>query len=564
MKYFSFETTSIKRVFQVSARGLLTYACGFLILAMSNPMLSNTPRDQPSAVRFARGQRGMVATGSPEATAAALRILSSGGNAIDAAAAAHLALMVTDPANTSLGGRTQILLSLKDGKVIAIDGATRSPATIPRLKRNEDRKGFAVAPVPGNLAALDEMVRKYGRLKLADVLQPSIELAENGFRVTPRLAAAWSRAREALLENAGAAQNFLKPDGSAYKAGEVFVQPRLTRVLRRIADSGVDAFYRGDIADEIARDFKRHAGFVRKHDLANYRPIDGVVVRTNYRGYQVAAAGGRAWGDTLIEMLNIMEQFSINSPASTAEEVEITARVIAQAFEDRPQEIGTLKPKKNGYSLATLSSRQFADNRAALIKRMIQSSQPPAESNAQPDEHDTTHLSVMDAEGNAVALTTSIGPSFGSRVATPELGFLYAHSYRMRADPQPETRDETEMTPTIVFEAAKPMMVIGAAGSERIPSAILQVISNVVDRSYSLEQAISAPRLLALGRNLRMQSGFSSSIIETLSSRGFKIESLASDSSVHLGLVHAVRFDRATKEYFGAVDPGSDGAAGGP
>lgn len=546
----------MKRLFQFSV-------C-FLALLIVNPMLSYTTKSQGPTGRFARSRRGMVATGTPQATAAALKILNSGGNAIDAAAAAHLALMVTDPANTSIGGRAQILLSLKDGRVIAIDGATQSPATVTPLKHDEDRQAYAVAPVPGNLAALDEMVRKYGKLKLSDVLQPSIELAEHGFKVSPRLAVAWSRTRDALRENPGAAQNFLKPDGSAYEAGEVFVQPKVARVLRRIAASGVDAFYRGEIADEIARDFKRNGGFIRKQDLKNYHAIPGVVVRTDYRGFQVAAAGGRAWGDTLVEMLNILEHFSITSDQSSAQHVEIVARVIAQAFEDRPQEIGTLKPKKDGYSLATLSSPQFADNRAALIKRMMQASEPPAESTAQPDEHDTTHLSVMDAEGNAVALTTSIGPSFGSRVATPELGFLYAHSYRMRADPKPKTRDETEMTPTIVFKADKPVIVIGAAGSERIPSAILQVISNVIDRNYSFDQAVAAPRVLALGRKLRLQPGFSTSIVETLSGRGFQIESLAPDCSVHLGLVHAVQFDLAAKEYLGAVDPCSDGQANGP
>lgn len=534
---------------------------------IANPMpknIANRPKNEPAITRLARGDRGMIATGSPEATAAALKIMKAGGNAVDAAAAAHLALMVSDPANTSLGGRAQILLSLKDGRIIAIDGATRAPAMLTRLKSDKDRTGYAVAPVPGGLAALDEMVRKYGRLKLSDILQPAIELAEHGFKVTPRLAVAWSRSRQDLLENPGAAQNFLKPDGSAYKAGETFVQPRLARVLRRVAASGVDVLYRGEIAGEIARDFKRNHGFVRKADLSNYSAIPGVVVRTNYRAFEVAAAGGRAWGDTLIEMLNTLEHFAINSQEPDAEQVEITARVIAQAFEDRPQEIGTLKPKKNGYALATLSSRKFADDRAALIKRMMQLSQPPAESSAQPDEHDTTHLSVMDAEGNAVALTTSIGPSFGSRVATPELGFLYAHSYRMRADPTPEARDETEMTPTIVFQENRPVIVIGAAGSERIPSAILQVISNVIDHNYSLDQAVNTPRILALGRNLRLQAGFSSSIVATLRSRGFHIEILEPDCAMHLGLVHAVRFDASSKEYFGAVDPCSDGEAAGP
>src|SRR5215813_11363830 len=545
------------RAFQISVWCLIVFLSG-------NRIFSTTSSREKSPMRFAQSHRGMVATGSPEATDVALKILESGGNAVDAAAAAHLALMVTDPANTSLGGRTQILLSLKDGRVIAIDGATKSPGIVKPLKRNEDRQRYAIAPVPGNLAALDEIVRKYGRLKFPTLLQPSIELAEHGFTVTPRLAAAWSKARESLLEDVGAAHNFLKPDGSAYKTGDVFVQPRLGQVLRRIALSGVDDFYHGDIADEIARDFKRNGGFVRKQDLSNYRAIPGVVVRTDYRGFHVATAGGRGWGDTLAEMLNTLEHFTMSSAEPTGQQVEIMARVIAQALADRLQEIGTLKPKRNGYSLATLSSRQFAAKRASLIKQMMQSSETPTSSSVRAEEHDTTHLSVMDVEGNAVALTTSIGPSFGAKVATAELGFLYAHSYKMRADPTPNTRDETEMTPTIVLEATTPMIVIGAAGSERIPSAILQVISNVIDRGYSLEQSVTAPRLFALGRNLKMQPGFHSSVIKALSSRGFQIESLAPDFSVHLGLVHAVQYDPKSKNYFGAVDPGSDGRASGP
>src|SRR5215510_6377612 len=181
------------------------------------------PQSAVAPAKFARGRHGMIATGSPYATAAAAQILAAGGNAIDASAAAHLVLMVVDPANTSLGGRTQILLRLRDGRVIPIDGATQIPAGVTPLSRaNEERLGYSVVPVPGNLAALAEMVSKYGKLKWANVLRPAIMLAEQGFRVPPRLAATWASAREALRSNPGAAQNFLKPDGSAYQTGEVF------------------------------------------------------------------------------------------------------------------------------------------------------------------------------------------------------------------------------------------------------------------------------------------------------------------------------------------------------
>ncbi len=552
-------------------RALQFGICCFLILVIARPYLADKPAPKLKT-RFATSRDGMVATGSPEATSAALKILRAGGNAIDAAAAAHAALMVTDPANTSLGGRAQILLRLRDGRVIALDGATQTPASVTSLKSQEDRRGYAVAPVPGNLAVLSEIVRRYGKLKLADVLQPAIELAEKGFRVRPRLAALWVRYRDALLNDPGAAQNFLKSDGSPYEAGEIFVQPRLARVLRQVAESGVAIFYKGEIAEVIAKDHKRRNGFITRRDLAEYRVRPGVVVRTSYHGHQIVSGGGRAWGNTLVQMLNILENFSMNSGEVTAEQLEIIAHVISQALEDRPQEIGTLKPKVDGYSLATLSSRRFAKSRAALIKQKLRSSSAvPATGNntqgaqVQPkEEHDTTHLSVMDSEGNSVSLTTSIGPSFGARVATLELGFLYAHSYRMRSDPTPGNRDATEMTPTIVFRRGQPRLVIGAAGSERIPTAILQVISNVIDRGYTLERAVSAPRVFSLKGKLRMQPGFPAPLVQALSARGFQIETLAADFSQHLGLVHAVRYNPVTKEFIGAVDPGSDGSAEGP
>src|SRR5215468_4047780 len=501
------------------------------------PHSQAAPQPETSAAKFARNHYGMVATGSPYATAAAVRMLEAGGNAMDAAAAAHLALMVVDPANTSLGGRAQILLRLSDGRVIPIDGATQTPAGVTPLSRaDEDRLGYTVAPVPG-------------------------KLAEQGFKVPPRLAATWARVSEALRSNPGAAQNFLKPDGSAYQMGEVFRQPRLAQVLRQLAASGAEAFYRGPIADAIAGDVERHGGFIRKQDLENYRAQPGGVVRTTYRGYEVAAAGGRAWGDTLVEMLNILDQFPIGHNAPTGQEIEILARVMSQALTDRPQEIGSLKPKKDGFPLATLSSRQFGVERAALIKRQLLT---PGGPQRQGERHDTTHLSVIDEAGNTVALTTSIGPSFGSGMATPELGFLYAHSYRMRADPTPGSRDETEMTPTILFRDNKPALAIGAAGSELIPTAILQIISNLVDRGYTLEQAFSAPRVFCLDRRLRVQAGFPAALSDYLRARGFELEQATPDSTFHFGLAQAVQYAPTTGEYFGAADPQADGSAAGP
>ncbi len=506
----------------------------------------------------------MASTGSSHATAAARGILAAGGNAVDAAAAAHFALMVVDPANASLGGRVQILLRLKDGTVAAIDGATQAPRGIPSLAASEKpREGYAVVPVPGNLAALNEMTGRYGRLPLATIMQPAIALAQEGFEVLPRQAATWARLSDRLLPNSASRACFLKPDGSIPAAGERFSQPQLARVLSEIAEHGAARFYTGRIADLIAEDMKRSGGFIDKRDLASYRPLPGTVVRTSYRGYEVISAGGRAWGDTLVEMLNILERFSPPSESPTVAELEVLARIMDQALQDRPQEIGTLRPKADGTPLATLSSREFALRRAREITRLLGTATGnPPQNPRRP--HDTTHLSVIDGEGNAVALTTSIGPSFGARVATPELGFLYAHSYRMRADPAAQARDETEMTPTLLLRAGRPVLAIGAAGSERIPTAILQVVSNIVDRGYSLARAVAAPRIFCYQERVRLQPGFAPEISAALAARGFRLLEESNDPPAHLGLVHAVSYDPTTGDYFGAADLLYDGTADGP
>ena len=170
----------------------------------------------------------------------------------------------------------------------------------------------------------------------------------------------------------------------------------------------------------------------------------------------------------------------------------------------------------------------------------------------------------MDKEGNAVSQTTSIGPSFGSRVATPELGFLYAHSYRMKADPTPGARDETEMTPTILSRNGRPFLAIGAAGSERIPTAILQVIVNVIDRGMPLDKAVAAPRIFAIGNLLLLNSGVPTTIADGMRRRGYDVQLGGQDFRQHLGIVQAVLYDARTGIFSGAADPAYDGIASGP
>ena len=317
------------------------------------------------------------------------------------------------------------------------------------------------------------------------------------------------------------------------------------------------------MAQEIARDVSSNGGYTRVEDLQNYKALPGVLVRAHYRGTEILTVGGNAWGDTLAEMLNILDRFPVQHGSSTVQEIELLARIMSQALDDRPQEIGSLKPKANGFALSKLSSPEFAKKRADGIAADIKAGRQ-MRSGEIGEQGDTTHLAVIDAEGNAVSLTTSIGPTFGSRVVSPQLGFFYAHSYRMIADPKPNQRDETEMSPSIVLRDGKPIMVIGAAGSERIPTAILQVISNVIDRGWTLEHAVGAPRIFTYANSLRMQTGLPAQFATTLQQRGFKVDVLPPGDPRHLGIVHGVAFDPVTKLYSGVAEPSFYGSAAGP
>ena len=524
--------------------------------------------EEESFGQAARSTRGMVVASTPAATRAGAEVLGAGGNAVDAAVAAAFALMVSDPAMTSIGGRSQILIYLKNGRVAGIDGATQQPAGVPPLKEKEDRAGYQTVPIPGNPAALLHAHKLYGKLPRERVLAPAIRLAEEGFAVTPRIGEIWEEERRRFEGDAGARAHYLKADGSAFGAGDSYRNPAIGKLLRALAARGPDALYRGERAKLIAADAAAHGGWLREEDLARFAPQDGAVVRMQYREYEVLTLGRHAWGNTLAEMLNILAEFPALKDVASAQEMELVARVIAQSLQDRPQALGTLAPKKDGLALDMLSSREFARERAERI-RAARQAEPQRTGGEAPrdnrEDHDTTHLSVMDAEGNAVALTTSIGPRFGARVASPQLGFFYAHSYRMRSSPEPGARDHTEMTPTIVLHKGKPVLVIGAAGSERIPGAILQVLSNVLDRGMSLREAVRAPRVFSAdAKRVRLLEETPAAVQAALRGRGFDLELVPREPRRHLGIVHAAARDSRTGEFTGAADPVYDGAASGP
>jgi len=292
-------------------------------------------------------------------------------------------------------------------------------------------------------------------------------------------------------------------------------------------------------------------GLVREDDLAHYRTFPGKILEGDYRGYKILSRGDPCDGGSTIEILHILEHCSIGElrPGDA-----LTLHLLAQAIhighadEYLPDWLQTSK------ALAARRVREIDRKKALPV---------PVRPKETHDEGETTHLSVADGDGNLVSLTQSIGPAFGSKVVHPELGFFYAYSYDMNDDPIPLQREKTSQSPTIVLNQGKPFLILGSAGSSRIPASIVQTILNVIDFKMTLEQAIAWPRVFLAGPELRMEAaGIPAAVFPKLEALGYQLRPYAG-IDVYFGRVHAIHIDSGTKSMFGAADPRGYGASGG-
>lgn len=498
--------------------------------------------------RMAAGTQYMVAAPTPEAVEAGRTVLAGGGNAIDAAAAAAAALWVTDPAMASVGGRAQILIRLADGSLVGIDGATQAP-----LRLGEPATighGYGTSPVPGAPAAIQSMLEEYGTLSWEEILAPAIRLAEEGFILQEDIPEALNRYGESLWLYPGTREHFLKADGSPYSVGELFRQPTLGRTLRVLSQEGARALYEGALADAMVADMEANGGLVHHDDLAQYRPLEGPVVHGDYRGFEIMARGGNCDGASVIQMLQMLEHFDLGSYEITDPEyIHILAQTLYLANRERhgPDSIQTSKAH------AAELVRGMDLGRAFSMKRQ----------GGTPRSGETNHLSVVDAQGNAVALTQSIGNSFGSKVVNPELGFFYAYSYDMNDDPVPLQREWTSQSPTILTKDGELFFSLGSAGSNRIPGSIVRTVTNVIDHGMTLEEALAARRWYIFNDELRIEGeGLPDSVKGALEAMGYRLNLYPSPDG-YFARVHAILVDPDTGLLTGGSDPRDHGGAGG-
>ena len=580
-------------------------------------------RVEPTTNQVARSSRGMVVAAQPLATAAGVEMLERGGNAADAAVAAAFAVSVVEPSMNSIGGRTQILVRTPGGDFHGIDATTQAPDTYDPDTAPQAGYGYPTVGVPGVVAGLTRLLAEHGTLPLATVMEPAIQYAAQGFTLLPGEAARQASATEPLEESEGASLYYLKPDGSPYEAGERLVQGDLAMVLRRIASGGADAFYRGEIAEAIAADIEGAGGHVTSASLASYRAEDARVVRGSYRGHELVGTFTPAAGAMTIGILQIIENFDM-AEADEVTWAAVVGQALALGFEAARTHRGpdawqlltsrewaseqaervrlpVMAEATMGWEPATAPwlspepaiipwlptgperpdmpgggagpATWFTADRAAILPRARPA---PGYLPGPDDQGHTTHLSTTDAGGMAVALTQTIGPAMGSKIATPGLGFLYAATlggYLGRLEPGERAR--SNISPLMVFDGSDPMLVLGAAGGARIVSAVVQAVCRVVDQGLSLPEALAAARVHPMQGFLNSpgsESGFqmetspgigwSPDVIAELRELGFAVQEVPRAGA--FGRIHGISYDAATSTWTGAADPDWEGSAAAP
>lgn len=522
----------------------------------------------------------MVVSNNSLASEAGAEIMRRGGNAVDAAVATGFALAVTYPVAGNIGGGGFMVIRMTDGRVASIDYREVAPLASTRnmyldsAGNRTDRSlvGHLASGVPGAVAGMAEALAKYGTMPLRDVIQPALRLAGEGFLVDSSLWRSLQGDSALVTRFSGAAVFY--PGGPPIAPGARLVQSDLARTLRRIAEGGTRAFYEGETADLIVAEMKRGGGIITKEDLTRYRPIWREPLRSTYRGYSlIGMPPASSGGTTMFQALNILETFDPIPAFNSASYKHVLAESFRRAFIDRNTKL--CDPAFCNVPVAQLTSKTYAQTLAQTIDANHATRTPPVASG--PSGTHTTHYSVVDANGNAVATTTTLNGGYGSGVYVAGAGFFLNNEMDDLAvapgQPnmfglvegeqnavQPGKRPLSSMSPTIVLDQrGKLLLVAGAAGGPTIITGTMQVILNVIDHRMNLADAMRAPRMhhQAWPDSIRFEmNGFSTAVADSLASMGHGLYRTRALTNVNAIM-------RVRGGYEGVVEPrGSGGAVG--
>ena len=550
----------------------------------------------PASTHPVRAQHAMVVTVHQLASQVGVEILRAGGNAVDAAVAVGFALAVVHSPAGNIGGGGFMLIRMADGKTNFLDYREKAPAAATRdmyldpsgnVIPGASEIGYKSIGVPGSVAGMTYAEQKYGKLPLKQVMAPAIKLAREGFSLT------WEEAdwmHDQYLAKSPESHRVFQRNGNYYKAGEIFQQPDLARTLERIA-ANPDDFYHGSLAREIAAAMQKGGGLITADDLAHYEVKEREPVRGTYRGFEVISSPPPSSGGTvLIESLNILEGYNLARMQNrSAESIHFIVEAFRRAFMDRADFMGD--PDFSRVPVAQLIDKKYANawresidpahaSPSKELKRPGIFSQLETYASAHPaapphEGNHTTHYSVIDEQGNAVAVTTTINDWFGSRVTADGLGFLLNDEMDdFSAKPGvpnsdgliqgsanaigPGKRPLSSMTPTIVVHNGKTAMILGSPGSSKIITTVANVLLGVVDYGLNLQEALDAPRFHNqwLPDVVNVEKTLSPDTQNLLRSMGYKIQIGlgAGDSDAYWSDAECIAVDEKSGQRMGSTD----------
>lgn len=504
-------------------RNSVTATLLFLLSACAPKIALSPAALEAQKTHFASGSRYAIASPGTATGLAAKRVLDQGGNLIDAAVAASFAVSVERPQSTGLGGGGFMVFKLAGQKdVLAIDFREQAPLLAheemyldakKEVVKNLSTDGVKAAAVPGLVAGLFEIHQKYGKLPLATVMAPAIELAEQGFEVYPHLADALKERRDVLAQYEGSKKIFLRADGQALQKGDVLKQPDLARTLREISAKGKEGFYKGWVAQALIAQQKKLGGLISQEDLDGYQIKYRKPVHGTYKGLEVYAMPPPSSGGVhVIEMLNILEGDALRGKGPLSPRaVHLTSSAMQMAFADRAKYLGD--PDFVRVPVDGLISKAYAKKlRESVPENLARTGAQVSNANPFAFESDnTTHISLMDEEGNAVATTQTVNGAMGAGVVVEGAGFVLnnemddfsikpgvANMYGVLGGKensvQPRKRPLSSMSPTLVFKEGRPVLAIGSPGGPRIISCVLLSMLNYLEYGLPLYESLALLR----------------------------------------------------------------------
>lgn len=567
-----------------------------LCLCLSHSALARQP---------VRGAKAMVVAEEPIAAEVGAAILKSGGNAVDAAVAVAFALAVTHPNAGNLGGGGFLLVRLASGQTNFIDFREKAPAKAGKdmyldaagKPTRDSLVGWRASGVPGTVRGLELAHRKYGRQKWTEVMQPAVDLAGKGFPVSYALSQGLKSAGRAgantqggsVLTSAGLLTRFPESKriftrgGNFYQPGETFAQPELAATLQRIQSGGAREFYEGETARRLAAAMAANGGLITLDDLKAYQAVERRPLTGKYRGHDIITAPPPSTGGVgLLQMLGVLEDSGYDKAgAESSAAIHYVAETMRRFYADRGEFLGD--PDFVKVPVRGLISRNYtAQQRATIDRDKVTPSSSIKHGNPLPHEStETTHFSILDAEGNAVALTYTLNGGYGSGVTIPGLGFLMNNEMDdftvkpgspnmfgliegVANSIAPGKRPNSSMTPTIVLKNGQPFLILGAPGGSRIITGVMQVLLNVLDFGMNIQEAVDAPRFHHQWQPDRLytERGISPDTIAALRARGHTVEP-NTFGVARVEAIHVETTPDGQRWLAGAADGRGDGKAAG-